>query len=76
MEAVMMGVVCLPRRSLRQLLAAVGGLFLAQPREAAPARSREALARQAERLLEDHGDRILRLAYSYLHNTGDAEAVL
>ena len=37
---------------------------------------REAANRQAERLLDDYGDRILRLAYSYLHNYSDAEEVL
>lgn len=31
---------------------------------------------QAERLLEDYGNHILRLAYSYLHNISDAEEIL
>ena len=35
-----------------------------------------ALSRQAERLLSQHGDSILRLAYAYLHNMSDAEDVL
>lgn len=43
-------------------------------REAAP--DREAVNRQAERMLTDHGSSILRLAYSYLHNLSDAEEVL
>lgn len=32
--------------------------------------------RQAESLLDQYGNRILRLAYSYLHNMSDAEEVL
>lgn len=36
----------------------------------------EALNRRAERLLNDHGNSILRLAYSYLHNSSDAEDIL
>ena len=36
----------------------------------------EAVNRQAERLLDDFGDSILRLAYSYLHSIEDAEEVL
>lgn len=43
-------------------------------REAAA--DREALNRQAERMLTDYGSSILRLAYSYLHNLSDAEEVL
>ena len=37
---------------------------------------REKVNRQAERLLTDYGNSILRLAYSYLHNMSDAEEVL
>lgn len=37
---------------------------------------REKVNRQAERLLTEHGNSILRLAYSYLHNMSDAEEVL
>lgn len=37
---------------------------------------REAVSRQAERILADHGNSILRLAYSYLHNLSDAEEIL
>lgn len=36
----------------------------------------EKVNRQAERLLTDYGNCILRLAYSYLHNMSDAEEVL
>ena len=32
--------------------------------------------KRAESLLTDYGDSILRLAYSYLHNTADAEEVV
>jgi len=35
-----------------------------------------AVNRQAESLLDQYGNRILRLAYSYLHNMSDAEEVL
>lgn len=44
------------------------------PREA-PA-GREAVNRQAERMLTSYGNSILRLAYSYLSNMSDAEEVL
>ncbi len=36
----------------------------------------EAVNCQAERLLNDYGNSVLRLAYSYLHNMSDAEDVL
>lgn len=38
--------------------------------------SREAVNLQAEHILNYYGNCILRLAYSYLHNTSDAEEVL
>ena len=38
--------------------------------------SREQINRQAERMLSEYGSAVLRLAYSYLHNTADAEEVL
>jgi len=37
---------------------------------------REYLNQQAENILDEHGDSILRLAYSYLHNMADAEDIL
>nr|WP_326126604.1 sigma-70 family RNA polymerase sigma factor [uncultured Oscillibacter sp.] len=40
------------------------------------AADREAVNRQAERMLTDYGGSVLRLAYSYLHNLSDAEEVL
>lgn len=49
-------------------------LFAAAEGQADP--GREAVDRQAERLLADYGNSILRLAYSYLHNMSDAEAVV
>ena len=52
-------------------------LSILQPQAArADGDVREAANRQAERLLDDYGDRILRLAYSYLHNREDAEEIL
>jgi RNA polymerase sigma-70 factor (ECF subfamily) len=38
--------------------------------------SQEAVNQQAERILTDYGNSILRLAYSYLHNMSDAEEIL
>lgn len=38
--------------------------------------SREEASRQAARLLDQYGNRILRLAYTYLHNMSDAEDIL
>jgi RNA polymerase sigma-70 factor (ECF subfamily) len=40
------------------------------------AASEARINRQAERVLGEHGNSILRLAYSYLHNMSDAEDVL
>ena len=38
--------------------------------------SRAVINAQAERMLNDYGNAVLRLAYSYLHNKADAEEVL
>lgn len=38
--------------------------------------TQEKQERQAEQLLNEYGDSILRLAYSYLHNMADAEDIL
>ena len=38
--------------------------------------SKEEVNRQAERMLTDYGNSILRLAYTYLHNYSDAEEVV
>ena len=48
----------------------------AKETQAAQAAGREAVNRQAERILDEYGNSILRLAYSYLHNMSDAEEVL
>lgn len=40
------------------------------------AASKARMNRQAERLLKEYGNSLLRLAYSYLHNMSDAEDVL
>lgn len=67
---------------LRNLFRFAGGLFtafsVAADRTGAPqnAAGPEEINRQAERLLNDYGNNILRLAYSYLHNKADAEEVL
>ena len=47
-----------------------------EPAEAARAADRAEINRQAERILDEHGNSILRLAYSYLHNMNDAEEIL
>jgi RNA polymerase sigma factor (sigma-70 family) len=64
---------------LRRLLP-FAGIFPAGSQENAAPRSPAETARernrQAERLLDTYGNHILRLAYSYLHNSGDAEDVL
>lgn len=39
-------------------------------------KSREAVNARAEQILNHHGNAILRLAYSYLHNMEDAEEIL
>ena len=44
--------------------------------KAAQPMDRTEINRQAERILEEYGNSILRLAYSYLHNTSDAEEIL
>ena len=55
----------------------VSFLFFAGNRTAAGTQeSRESINRQAEHMLLDYGNSILRLAYSYLHNTSDAEEIL
>ncbi len=46
------------------------------PEESRHAIGREVINQQAERLLADYGNTVLRMAYSYLHNTEDAEEIL
>ena len=63
-----------------QRLLPFAGIFPAGSQENAapcsPAETARERNRQAERLLDTYGSHILRLAYSYLHNSGDAEDVL
>lgn len=58
---------------LRRLLAVLMAQRSTQPETSI---DREAVNRQAERLLTDYGSCVLRLAYSYLHNMSDAEEIL
>jgi len=75
---------CLTRRRagaslLQALLLLAQSLFAAAPQKDAGAdmtAAREARDREAEQILDAYGNRILRLAYSYLHNMSDAEEVL
>ena len=75
---------CLTRRRagaslLQALLLFAQSLFAAAPQKDAGAEetaAREARDREAEQILDAYGNRILRLAYSYLHNMSDAEEVL
>lgn len=53
-----------------------GRLLLAVKKLIATSPGRTETNCQAEALLDAHGDAILRLAYSYLHNYSDAEEVL
>ena len=65
----------LPRlwdRLRRRMAAMAAGESAGRERAA----DREAVNRQAERMLTDYGGSVLRLAYSYLHNLSDAEEVL
>lgn len=61
----------LPRRLGRALLA-----WFARAVFRVESADRAALNHRAEVLLDQYGDRVLRLAYSYLHNQSDAEEVL
>lgn len=61
----------LPRRLGRALLS-----WFARTVFRAESADRAALNHRAEVLLDQYGDRVLRLAYSYLHNQSDAEEVL
>lgn len=60
---------------IKQLLFALVSAVVTN-REAAHSVDREALNQQAEQILTDYGNNILRLAYSYLHNKSDAEEIL
>ena len=69
------------RRGLVRFCSAIASLVtpaqdVPEPAEAARAADRAEINRQAERILDEHGNSILRLAYSYLRNMSDAEEVL
>lgn len=68
------------RRVVSQVEYGWAKLVLLFSKEAANTRpstqSRAEVNLQAERLLDEYGNHILRLAYSYLHNQSDAEEVL
>ena len=77
-----MSVLCCPRAGtgpqlLRRLTQALGRLFFSADETTPPLQpSRARVNQQAEALLDRHGESILRLAYSYLHNQSDAEDIL
>lgn len=52
------------------------GFCFARARERSFSGAREDVNQRAERYLSAHGDAILRLAYSYVHNQADAEDIL
>lgn len=63
---------CLPPRPLGRALLS----WFARALSRVESPHRAALNHRAEVLLDQYGDRVLRLAYSYLHNQSDAEEVL
>lgn len=77
-----MSVLCCPRAGtgpqlLRRLTQALGRLFFSADETTPPLQpSRARVNQQATALLDRHGESILRLAYSYLHNQSDAEDIL
>ena len=77
-----MSVLCCPRAGtgpqlLRRLTQALGRLFFSADETAPPLQpSRAKVNERATALLDRHGESILRLAYSYLHNQSDAEDIL
>lgn len=80
MEAVLTYEVPTSRRQspagLLGILRRICPVFMAKEAETQPPLSRAAVNQRAECLLRDHGDSILRLAYSYLHNRSDAEEIV
>ena len=77
-----MSVLCCPRAGtgpqlLRRLTQALGQLFFSADETTPPLQpSRAKVNERATALLDRHGESILRLAYSYLHNQSDAEDIL
>lgn len=51
-------------------------MFRAEDRCISETASRASVNEQAARLLDEYGNHVLRLAYSYLHNMNDAEDIL
>jgi RNA polymerase sigma factor, sigma-70 family len=51
-------------------------VYFARSEEGESAADQDVYEAEAEKLLDDYGNSILRLAYSYLHNMSDAEDVL
>lgn len=76
---VFLGIASYGRRFLAAVIAWWAGAFarLESTEEVRlSAAEREKINAQAERLLEQYGNSVLRLAYSYLHNMADAEEIL
>lgn len=77
-----MSVLCCPRAGtgpqlLRRLTQALGRLFFSADETTPPLQpSRAKVNERATALLDRHGESILCLAYSYLHNQSDAEDIL
>ena len=77
-----MSALCCPRvrsgtgwfSALKEALRRVFFSFFASPQPLQP--SREKVNQRATALLDQYGEHILRLAYSYLHNQSDAEDIL
>ena len=72
---------CTKSNMLQQLLRFAARLYAAAlrltgSRGEAQTPAKTSVNEQAERMLTDYGNAILRLAYSYLHNMDDAEEVL
>lgn len=55
---------------------ALEGVLFARAKERSFSGAAEDVNQRAERYLSAHGDAILRLAYSYVHNQADAEDIL
>ena len=62
--------------TIHSFYAQVGLLLFANIPATEHGMDREAINQQAEQMLNDYGNHILRLAYSYLHNMSDAEEIL
>ena len=60
---------------LDKLFAKISG-HAEEDRETQRPVSQALIHEQAERMLHDHGNAVLRIAYSYLHNKADAEEIL